>query len=150
MIYLLHFDEPYKHARHYLGCTDNLANRLAQHASGHGARLVQVVTEAGIGFDLARTWEGGRQGERQLKRHKHGPRHCPICQGRARSRPLRQYGERAESRARCIAATRRGSQCSRYRRHGRYRDETACFCGQHANLIAAGRSVWVPDPPDGG
>lgn len=79
MVYLLHFDKPYKHARHYLGSTDNLEERLARHLAGNGARLVEVITQAGIGFVVARTWVGGRELERQLKRRKEGPRLCPIC-----------------------------------------------------------------------
>ena len=33
-VYLLHFDQPYKHARHYLGYTVNVDQRLAMHAAG--------------------------------------------------------------------------------------------------------------------
>jgi predicted GIY-YIG superfamily endonuclease len=88
-VYLLHFLTPYKHAKHYLGSTSDLEIRLAQHRSGHGARLVEVITQAGIDFTLARTWAGGRDIERQLreaprakragKRQKNSPRLCPIC-----------------------------------------------------------------------
>ena len=28
VIYMLHFDRPYKHARHYVGWTDDLLDRL--------------------------------------------------------------------------------------------------------------------------
>ena len=39
-VYLLHFDQPYKHARHYVGWTArNVRCRLAEHAAGRGARL---------------------------------------------------------------------------------------------------------------
>ncbi len=78
-VYLLHFATAYKHARHYLGYTANLEERLARHAAGNGARLVQVITEAGIAFVLARTWPGNRTLERQLKNQKHAGRLCPIC-----------------------------------------------------------------------
>lgn len=85
-VYLIHFDRPYRHARHYLGFASDLQARLAQHRAGNGARLLQVVTRAGIGWALARTWPGGRDVERQLKRQKDAPRFCPICrqQGGAR------------------------------------------------------------------
>jgi predicted GIY-YIG superfamily endonuclease len=79
-VYLLHFSENYKHARHYLGCTDDLEERLTRHRQGRGARLVEVITEAGLEFQLARTWHGGFELERQLKRQKNSPRLCPICQ----------------------------------------------------------------------
>ena len=78
-VYLLHFDQPYKHARHYTGWTDDLAARLARHAAGDGARLLAVVHAAGITWQLARTWEGPRARERQLKRQGGASRHCPLC-----------------------------------------------------------------------
>ena len=80
VVYLLHFDVPYKHAKHYLGCTTNLQARLEAHQQGEGAKLMRAVRMAGIRFQLARTWEGGRELERQLKRRKSSPRLCPICQ----------------------------------------------------------------------
>jgi len=85
VVYLLHFDEPiggperYKMAQHYLGWTNDLLARLAEHASGQGARLMEVVRDAGIGWQLARTWLGGRQRERQLKRQGGASRLCPLC-----------------------------------------------------------------------
>jgi predicted GIY-YIG superfamily endonuclease len=53
-VYLLHFDRPYKHARHYIGWAEDLAARLAQHGTKAGARLLQVLREQGIGWTLAR------------------------------------------------------------------------------------------------
>lgn len=78
-VYLIHFETPYKHARHYLGSTYDLAARLAQHQAGTGARLMEVITQAGIGWYLARTWEGGRNRERALKQRKNSPKLCPVC-----------------------------------------------------------------------
>ena len=82
MVYLLHFDKqiaPGKHTtQHYIGYADVLEHRLAEHASGHGARLTQVAIERGISWQVARTWQGGRQEERRLKKI-HGARLCPIC-----------------------------------------------------------------------
>lgn len=84
-IYLIHFDSPLAHARHYLGYTKNLAQRLEAHRAGTGARLMQVVTERGIGWQLARTWQGGRTDERKLKNRKKASQLCPICrQGRGK------------------------------------------------------------------
>jgi predicted GIY-YIG superfamily endonuclease len=79
-VYLIHFDTPLHHARHYLGWTTDLEARLEAHRQGNGARLMEVITEAGITWKLARTWEGGRELERHLKRQKNSPRFCPICQ----------------------------------------------------------------------
>ena len=61
VIYMLHFDQPYRHARHYVGWTDDLLDRLDTHARGHGARLVAVIWHAGIGFTLVRICEGTRR-----------------------------------------------------------------------------------------
>jgi predicted GIY-YIG superfamily endonuclease len=80
-IYLLCFSKPYKHAKHYLGWTSNLDARLAEHASGRGARLLEVVAAQGITWKLARTWEGDRNRERRLKQRGKS-RDCPICQAR--------------------------------------------------------------------
>lgn len=85
IVYLLHFDQPYRHARHYIGCTRDLTARLAAHAKGQGARLLAVVRAAGIGWRLARTWPGGRDRERQLKRQGGAARHCPLCGVRPRT-----------------------------------------------------------------
>lgn len=79
MVYLIHFNTPYKHAKHYLGSADNLEERLDRHQKGNGARLMQVITEADITWRLARTWPGGRPEERRLKQQKNSPRMCPIC-----------------------------------------------------------------------
>ena len=78
-VYLLHFEKPYRHARHYLGYAADLEVRLAQHRAGRGARLLEVITEAGISFTLARTWEGDRTMERRLKNRHASPRLCPLC-----------------------------------------------------------------------
>jgi predicted GIY-YIG superfamily endonuclease len=89
VVYLLHFDRPIPNhtagydrwVRHYLGTAEDLEVRLDQHRKGNGARLPQVFAERGIGFILARTWEGDRELERKLKRQKHSNRLCPICKG---------------------------------------------------------------------
>jgi len=85
-VYLLHFQTNLKHARHYVGYAQCVAQRIAHHKNGTGARLLAVCNERGIGYDLARTWEGqGRDFERKLKRCKNAARYCPVCkQGHAR------------------------------------------------------------------
>lgn len=86
-VYLIHFETPYEHARHYLGFTTDLAARLAAHRAGSGARLMEVITQAGISWYVARTWEGGRNLERALKQRKNSPKLCPVClQERFRAR----------------------------------------------------------------
>jgi len=79
-VYLLHFDERYQHAAHYLGWSSNLPIRLAAHESGHGARLTEVVAEAGIRWVLTCTWPGAtRDYERTLKNQGSRARLCPLC-----------------------------------------------------------------------
>lgn len=78
-VYLLHFDAAYHHARHYLGFSRQLKERIDAHRAGKGARLTQVIKEAGIGFKCVRVWFGDRRTERGLKKQKNGPRLCPVC-----------------------------------------------------------------------
>jgi predicted GIY-YIG superfamily endonuclease len=84
VVYLVHFTEPYGHARHYTGWTADLDSRLAEHHAGRGARLLQVIRKAGIDWTLARTWQGTRARERQLKRQGGASRRCPICRAEQR------------------------------------------------------------------
>src|SRR5262249_53531587 len=79
VIYMLHFDRPYRHARHYVGWTDDLLHRLDTHAAGHGARLVAVIWHAGIGFTCVRICEGTRCTERAIKNAGGAVRYCPAC-----------------------------------------------------------------------
>jgi hypothetical protein len=89
--YLLHFDRPIGDlanpqgfASHYTGWTLDLPARLVDHAAGRGARLLQVVGEQGIGWQLARIWTGTRTRERSLKRSGGAARRCPVCRLAAR------------------------------------------------------------------
>lgn len=91
-VYLLHFDRPYKHARHYVGWAEQVQRRFRHHLTGNGARLVQVVVEAGISVRLARVWWGkSRRWERRMKNRAWGPLEgvCPIC-CKLRGQPLRR------------------------------------------------------------
>jgi hypothetical protein len=99
IIYLVHFDRPIGDtsnprgfAGHYTGWTLDLPARLVDHAAGRGARLMEVVGEQGIGWQLARIWTGTRTRERSLKRSGGAARRCPVCQlatlGLQPSRPV--------------------------------------------------------------
>lgn len=79
--YLLCFTPRYHHAGHYTGLAEcsGLLNRLGEHAAGRGARLVQVVLEAGCLVELVRVWpDGDYLLERSLK-NRHGTTTCPRC-----------------------------------------------------------------------
>ncbi len=79
VIYLIHFDQPFKHAKHYLGSAADLDARIAQHRTAGGANLMRVVNAAGIPWRVARLWRGGRTEERRLKKNGGMVRLCPIC-----------------------------------------------------------------------
>jgi predicted GIY-YIG superfamily endonuclease len=97
-VYLLHFDRPYRHARHYVGWATNVKRRLAEHEAGRGARLLAVVKAAGIGWQLARMWPGSRVRERQIKRQGGHARHCPLCGVTPRCLPVNADGSLSRSR----------------------------------------------------
>jgi predicted GIY-YIG superfamily endonuclease len=78
--YLIHFDRPYKHARHYTGWASDLDARIAAHERGDGARLLAVLKAAGITWHVARTWPGTtRATERKIKNTRNVPEYCPDC-----------------------------------------------------------------------
>ena len=85
IIYMLHFHQPYRHARHYVGWTEDLLHRLDRHARGTGARLIAVIAHAGIGFSLVRICEGTRTTERAIKNAGGAVRYCPVCTPRPRN-----------------------------------------------------------------
>lgn len=81
-LYLLHFERPYHHARHYLGFTKyrSVKQRIADHQAGLGANLTRHVVGAGIKLYLAWQASGERTDERRLKRRSHVKLWCPLCQ----------------------------------------------------------------------
>ena len=94
VVYTLHFDQPVGpagapskfRAQHYTGHAKNLADRLAEHERGQGARLTQVVVEQGGSWRVADVQPGTRALERQLKQHG-AARRCPICKAQAQASP---------------------------------------------------------------
>jgi hypothetical protein len=112
LVYLLHFDQlyvpypdapAYACAGHYTGMVrggpQTLARRLAQHGTEHGARLMLAVARAGIGWQLARTWPGGPDRERQLKIQGGAARRCPLCGVTPRPGPLPRNADGRVSRS---------------------------------------------------
>lgn len=81
-VYLLHFDQPLSHARHYIGYADDdkLHQRIDKHYNGVSkSKRMTALHAAGISFTLARVWRNAdRHFERRLKQRGH-TRKCPIC-----------------------------------------------------------------------
>ncbi len=60
---------------------------MHEHVMGSkGARLLQVVRDAGISFHVARTWDGDRKLERKLKNRKNAKFLCPECEKERREK----------------------------------------------------------------
>lgn len=79
-VYLICFDRPYQHARHYLGWAKSVDARLAHHRRGTGANLIRVIQAAGIGWQCVRVWpDGDRAFERKLKTQSRSAQLCPRC-----------------------------------------------------------------------
>jgi hypothetical protein len=100
-VYLIHFDRPIGNparpnragvAQHYTGWATpgRLLERIAEDMAG-GARapkIMQYAAAAGVGFELARLWEGGRAEERRVKGRGGASRLCPLCGVRVRPVPV--------------------------------------------------------------
>jgi hypothetical protein len=87
-VYLLHFDQPIGntasrtgYAQHYTGWAADLMARLDAHRAHSDVKIMRAVRQAGIGWALARTWQGSRNRERQIKNQGGASRFCPVCKG---------------------------------------------------------------------
>ena len=93
IVYLLHFERSYRHAR--------LTQNLEQRRAGRGSPLIAD----GIDFQLAIICEGNRQDERRLHGQKNiRARLCPIC---VASDPRGGGGRGAHGRSRRRTAAQR-------------------------------------------
>jgi hypothetical protein len=107
IVYLLHLERSYRHARHYIGFTQNLEQRLADHRAGRGSPLIAAAIADGIEFELAAIWEGDRYDERRLHRQKNTrTRLCPICIAQAQAGTERTVDLVDEILLSVLAATR--------------------------------------------
>lgn len=89
-VYLIHFSRPIGNtsnrramAQHYIGWTQNEPQRLHDHdTTVDGARIMQAVVAAGIGWRVVRRWTNkNRKFERKLKDRKKARDLCPECAG---------------------------------------------------------------------
>lgn len=82
VVYLIHFNTPFKHAKHYVGWTTDLEARLADHRAGSGSALMAAVNDAGIGWSVVATWQKvDRFFERKMHRLHGVGKYCPACSG---------------------------------------------------------------------
>ena len=78
-VYLIHLDKPLKHARHYLGFSEDLFKRLQKHRTGQGAAFMKAIEKHCISWHVSRIWEGDRTFERVLKDQHNASHLCPTC-----------------------------------------------------------------------
>lgn len=82
MVYLLHFDRPLRHARHYLGeATTESVRELAFDGflPENRGPLLNAAIAAGIRFIVARVWPGDAAVRRRIRALGPPARLCPIC-----------------------------------------------------------------------
>lgn len=83
IVYLIHLEKPVnpdRPAQHYLGWTTNLSNRIEQHRTNQGAKILKAANQRNIKWEVVATWNCGRGGEVQFKRRRNHKRYCPKCQ----------------------------------------------------------------------
>jgi len=80
-IYLLHFERPLQHARHYCGASRRVIARIREHRNGHGSHLTNALHEHNIPFVVTNVWQTDQPfaSEHILKIQNNGPRYCPLC-----------------------------------------------------------------------
>ena len=78
-VYLIHLDTPLKHAKHYLGFSEAVQERLQQHRSGRGSAFMRAIAKERTGWHISRMWDGDRELERMLKDQHNAARLCPTC-----------------------------------------------------------------------
>ena len=97
-VYLIHFNQPLHHARHYIGKARLLKERIKRHKSGNGARILQVCNERGIEYNVVRIWDEKTEVaavlERRLKKMKHAREFCPVCNPRSWEKCGKESGGR--------------------------------------------------------
>jgi len=78
-VYLIHLNTPLKHAKHYLGFSEDLPKRLQRHRTGQGAAFMKAISKEGISWHVSRIWDGNYELEQMLKRQHNASHLCPTC-----------------------------------------------------------------------
>lgn len=82
VIYLIHFEKKFGHAQHYLGYASDFEKRMERHRKGRGSVLIDHIQDAGIKWEVVRTWTpASPEVEAELKRWHNNRRLCPKCMG---------------------------------------------------------------------
>lgn len=82
MVYLLHFDRPYRHARHYVGATELTETELAfalEHDVPIQQPLLLAARKDGVHFTIARVWGGGLDDAVRLREVRKHKSYCTTC-----------------------------------------------------------------------
>lgn len=137
-VYVLHFLEPFGHARHYTGWSQDVALRLHHHANGTGANLPRRHRMAGGTWLVGRLEVGaGRARETQLKRRRDTSRSlCLLCAARDRRMHTTVWGWLGPRDGPGECQSRECSRLAAYTRSwGR---GVRRICPVHASLYVAG------------
>jgi hypothetical protein len=82
MVYLLHFDRGFKHARHFVGATTN-ADEARALARGEVPRIdnpmLNAARLAGVRFSVERIWSGGHAEALNRRIAGNHAKICPAC-----------------------------------------------------------------------
>jgi predicted GIY-YIG superfamily endonuclease len=78
-VYLIHFDKPLHHARHYVGFSEDLPGRIHKHRMGQGAAFMRAIAKKQISWHVSRIWDGDRAFERMLKDQHNASHLCQTC-----------------------------------------------------------------------
>ena len=77
-VYLIHFEEKLHHAGHYLGYSRILTTRIWLHKTNQGAKLLKAVNEAGIPWQVVRTWVVDDQALERLLKNQKNCKHAKV------------------------------------------------------------------------
>lgn len=82
MVYLLHFDRPFHHIRHFLTVAPKEALSVGGGVSAAvvaRSPLLDAALGAGVSITVTRTWNGDAVRAQQLQAHANSRRYCPVC-----------------------------------------------------------------------
>lgn len=153
-LYIIHFAEPFHHARHYVGITSqSLKTRLKKHRNKDGSRITRAAVQAGIKLESIHLIgeyndrEEARAAEIKLKSRHQGTMMCPKCRLDTRARKTAtQKQRRSKIMEEMQVTTERGPITFRARQVVFV--EGAFFVIESVNVVKAGRQIRMYHMPD--